>query len=305
MRMESIKHENYKNKELIVRKKVAGLVEKVLKYFGKEIRHNTYKSIVYGECAAKEINEKEIKNYYDAYMYLLHNSENPLTQELLEKFFFIFNTKMPEKAIVIKLSSFAFHKREEPLIDQLADMSVYAYKELRNYDELERILATLMMFNYLLVKGGIPMIAFTKENIKKYISVTESEDSAKLKAFIIDLINKSKYQELSYYKNLKYLDAFDIQNIIINDKNNLVANYGINHVYLYGSFSSGIQRIDSDIDLLCEFSEKLTYPEKRRSVEYLTEHYFKVFNRFVDIQEVSEYINEAFLKEVTRYIKIY
>ncbi len=99
-----VEPENYKDKELIVRKKVAGLIEKVLNHFEKNIRHDTYKSVVYGESAPMDANESRFKNYYDAYMYLLHNAKSPLTQELLQKFFFIFKTELLDRPHLIKIS---------------------------------------------------------------------------------------------------------------------------------------------------------------------------------------------------------
>ena len=63
-----------------------------------------------------------------------------------------------------------------------------------------------------------------------------------------------------------------------------------------------IYRLDSDIDLLASFSLDLTSNEINKLVREFEKHYFNKFNRFVDISEISEYLNDEFIKK-THYVK--
>ena len=76
-------------KELVVRKKVARFIEKLFRYFKYDFRHDTYKEIVYSEVSYKTPLEERMKHYYDAYLYLLNHYQNPLSQGMLKRFFYL------------------------------------------------------------------------------------------------------------------------------------------------------------------------------------------------------------------------
>ena len=67
-----------KNKELIVRKKVVNSIEKLIKHFGYDFRHDLYKEIVYMEKEFKTPLEERVKSYFDGYVYLLSNHKSHL-----------------------------------------------------------------------------------------------------------------------------------------------------------------------------------------------------------------------------------
>ena len=76
-------------KELIVRKNVVSFLEKLLRYLGYDFRHDIFKKIIYNEAGIVTPFEEKFKSYYDAYIYLLSNSKNPITKHLLMRFFYI------------------------------------------------------------------------------------------------------------------------------------------------------------------------------------------------------------------------
>lgn len=295
----------YKTKELFVRKKIANFVEKMIHYFGNDMRHDTYKAVVYGEVAAVTANEETVKNYYDAYMYLLGNCKSSLSQTLLKKFFFILKSEIVDESFLIRLSSYIFHFLEEPLVKKLVDIPIFIYDELNGYSECERTMIPLMFFNYFLVRGGVPTIPFLTADIREYIKLRNKKNRDELEKFVVKLIEKAKFQEKDYYTNLKQLDVLDIQKRFLDDKEVLTNNYHIKHIYVFGSFAKGIERIDSDIDMVCDFSYDLTYQEKLDIVDKLSKHYFKVFDRYIDIHESGTYVNDCLIKTVPKYVKIY
>ena len=294
-----------KDKELFVRKKLVALIEKVLRFYGDDIEHDTFKAILYGEIGARTKTEEAIKAYYDAYLYLLGNRKSAVTSKLLSKFFFVFNGSTIEEVILVKITSFFFKTLDDPLIERLVSVPRYAYLEMTFLKDLERIMVALMIFNFILAGSDIPTVPFLYPQLSEYLSLLKDEDSSKLAEFVKNLLETAVFQEKSYYKNLKPLDTFDVQKAILADQELLTQKCGIKHVYVYGSFAKGIERIDSDIDLLFEFSGDLTYSEKQEVVNRLTDHYFKVFNRYVDIYETGPCVNDHLIIEVRKYKKIF
>lgn len=295
----------YSTKELLVRKKIASFIEKIIRYFGNDVRHDIYKAVVYGEIGAATKSEEILKNYYDAYMYLLSNSKMVLSQELLKKFFYILKGEVVDEAFLIRISSYIFHSLEKPLIKKLVNIPIYIYEELNIENECERTMTALMFFNYYLVRENVPTIPFLRADLDTYIELRDKKDTEALERFVFEIIQNAKFQEKEYYENLRDIDAIDIQKIFLSEKDVLVNNYGINHVYIYGSFAKETQRIDSDIDVVFDFSYDLSYQEKIKIIDQLSKHYFKKFDRYIDIHESGTYVTDSIIKEISKYIKIY
>lgn len=78
----------------------------------------------------------------------------------------------------------------------------------------------------------------------------------------------------------------------------------IKHLSVFGSFAKGMNRLDSDIDLLVCFSGDLTSEEKNKKVGELKQLCTMAFNRFTDLSEVSDYLNDDFIKNLP-YVKKY
>lgn len=55
--------QNYKNKEILVRKRMAAFLEKLLQHLGYDTRHDVFKQIVYNETACETHSKQKIKNY--------------------------------------------------------------------------------------------------------------------------------------------------------------------------------------------------------------------------------------------------
>lgn len=105
--------------------------------------------------------------------------------------------------------------------------------------------------------------------------------------------------------NLIELTIEEIRKTIIEDKDYLMNELKVKSISIFGSFAKGTDRIDSDIDLLISFSLDLLKEEKEANIEFIKNYYFKKFNRFIDVTEVSEYLNDDFIKKITYVKKIF
>jgi len=53
------------------------------------------------------------------------------------------------------------------------------------------------------------------------------------------------------------------------------------------------------------FDEYVPYSEKIILLEQFKKEYYLIFNRFVDVCEITNYINENIIKELKKYEKIF
>lgn len=296
------------NKELIVRKRMSAFLEKALRFCGYDFRHDDFKQIVYGEKECNTPFEYCFKSMYDAYDYLLANSKNSLSSEILRKFFYIIDGAESDEYFVECIKNKFFCMLDSPPIEKAVDFHLYVYSELKDKDENIRLIVSLMFFNYVLLKSGIPILRFIRPVLKEYVDCRSAYfegDRERIFKLFLNQIREAKIQDKTYYKNLRPLTVAEICNRIYRDKDTLQNVYGIESIAIYGSFSKGIQRIDSDIDLLVVFSQDLPCESKQRTAENVESHYFNVFNRYIDITEVREFVSDWLIKEITNYKKIF
>ena len=288
------------NKELLVRKRICGFLEKILWYCGYDLSHNTYKSLFYSEKECETIHETKAKNYYDAYIYLLNNFQNPLSSDILDKFFYIVRGKRTNQSILIELSTKYFYLNDLSPIEKAVDFHMFVYERLKSLSKKERLLLSLMFLSYSLLKDGIPVFQIGKSSFQDYN--TKRKEFAKgnkssLYLLFMDIILNSKYQERDYYQNLSDLSTKDIYKIFNDDKELLIEKYGIKHMYLYGSFALNKERFDSDIDLFVNFNLDMTREQKLESIELLSNIYFRKLNRFIDFHELPEFLYDSIINE--------
>ena len=302
-------NELIKGKELIVRKNVASFLEKILQFLGYDFRHDIYKKIVYSEKSIVTPLEEKIKNYYDAYVFLLNNYKNPITKNLLMRFFYIIFGHEFDGYTICKLVNMFFNYDDLSGIEIAIKYHIDIYKELKNYSLEERLIISLMIFNFMLLRYNIPTIKLTQKEINKYVEARDAYISGN-RILIYDVIlrlmnNNDKYQDITYYKNLKELSLTDIIAVFNKDKEYLKKQYKIKSLMIFGSFASGDQRIDSDIDILISFSLDLSYQKKNLFIEEIKRNYFEIFKRFIDIAEIGFNLSDELIKKFSYIKKIF
>ena len=198
--------EELKGNEVIVRKRLNLFLEKLIRFFEYDIRHDIYKEITYAECATNTSLEEKIKNYYDAFIYLIENCKNPLTVERLKKFFYLLYGREMKNDLMIRLVSKFFHIQDMPLMEKIMEYHLYMYQELNQLPEEDRMIISLMFINYILTKNGIPCIRILKGELRDYVECRKkyfSGSKAEMYEFLWKIIKNSKFQTKDYYENLK------------------------------------------------------------------------------------------------------
>lgn len=298
----------FENKELYVRKVLVSFIEDVFNFLGYNLEHDRIKKVLYAENSFKSIDEEKIKRVYDAYIYLVFNAKNPLTNRILNTFFYIYFEKEIDTNISLRIASKLFDFIDKPIIESATDFHICVFNEIDFINEEDKLIISLIFFNYFLIKNNIPTIRMMVSDLESYLEKKkeyEKGNKISLYQFFFELIDKAKVQDKSYYQNLRELTLQDIYKTLKEDEEFIKKNYSIKHLSVFGSFAKQINRIDSDIDLLASFSLDLTSNEKKEIVVQFKNHYFNKFSRFIDVSEISEYLDDEFIKRIPYVKKIF
>ena len=298
----------FENKELYVRKVLVSFIEDVFNFLGYNLEHDRIKKVLYAEDSFTSIDEENIKRVYDAYIYLVFNAKNPLTNRILNTFFYIYFGKEIDTNISLRIASKFFDFIDKPIIESATDFHICVFNEIEFINEEDKLIISLIFFNYFLIKNNIPTIRMMVSDLESYLEKKkeyEKGNKISLYQFFFELIDKAKVQDKSYYQNLRELTLQDIYKTLKEDEEFIKKNYSIKHLSVFGSFAKQINRIDSDIDLLASFSLDLTSNEKKEIVVQFKNHYFSKFSRFIDVSEISEYLDDEFIKRIPYVKKIF
>ena len=304
----NIDHNEFKNKELIVRKTIVSFLEKLFTFLEYDISHERIKVVLYDDKGYETKSEEFIKDVYDAYVYLLRNSSNPFTSKLLTRFFFIYFGEAIDDNVTKRIVTNYFDYLNKPILESAVDFHIDVYKICDSFKEKDKIIISLILFNVFLIRNGIPTIKMSVVELKEYKKCLEDyllNGKINLYNFFFQLFSTHKFLDCNYYKNLKDISLKDIYNVFNKDKELIKSKYQIKHLSVFGSFSKGTNRIDSDIDLLVSYSLDMTDAEKEEVSKEFKDYYFKKLNRFVDLNEISETLNDDFIKETTNVRKIF
>lgn len=288
------------NKRILVRKKIANFLEKALRYCGYDFDHDVFKKIIYSEDEYRTPVEEKIKSSYDAYIYLLSNDKNMISRSLWKKFYYIYAEQELEQFLTIKLSTKYFHLNHLAPIEQAIEYHLYVYQELKDLKEEDRLLLSLMIFNYILVKNQIPCVQFFRKEFKEYVKARDSffsGDKSPMLEFTLNLLKNNPYMDKKFYKDLIPVSLSDIIQFVEERKEEFKTKYQIKGLWIHGSIAKRIERMDSDIDFFIEMSLDLLREEKLALIEDLKQVFFDRFKRMVDLHEIVEYLDDDIIKE--------
>lgn len=303
--MEKI-YELVKDKELVVHKRIVSIIEKVLRAFDLDFNHDRYKKIIYDECEFNTPLELKIKRFYDGFIFLVNNKKTAILGSFLKRFYYLTTNIEMNDYISTDLASKFFYLSGSTSLEQAIIFHIDFYNVLSDLEEYERTLISIMILNYILLKNDIPLIHMVRREVIKYMEYRDmyiSGEKKYLNEFIQSVISKNKYQDKSFYNKLKPLSLYEIEEILLSNKESIQKKFKVNKLMLFGSFFKGNYRFDSDIDLLIIFKEEISYEEKCLNVEGLKNYLYKIFNRYIDIHEIFYKLTDSFLTE-TNKVKI-
>ena len=143
------------------------------------------------------------------------------------------------------------------------------------------------------------------KDLKEYERLRDNDNYEELYSFMYEVIKSNKFQDETYYGNIRPLSLTKLKRKILKDKDMLINKYSVKSIYIFGSFCKGLERIDSDIDMALRLSLDLEEQEKEQILKELKEYFYKKFKRFVDIHELMDIVHEDFIEAAANIIKIY
>ncbi len=166
--------------------------------------------------------------------------------------------------------------------------------------EEDRLLISLMIFNFILVRHQIPCIQIFRKDFQMYEQAREmffAGNKTPMLEFTLNLLKNNPDMEKSYYKNLIPVTLSDIISFVEERKEEFKTKYQIKGLWIHGSIAKRIERIDSDIDFFIEMSLDLLAEEKLALINDLKQVFFDKFKRMVDLHEIVEYLDDDIIKE--------
>lgn len=207
---------------LVVRKHVASFIEKILRCQGLDFRHDIFKQVVYGEIPYKTAFEEKWKCYYDSFMYLALNINNPFSKSLLIRFMSLLNITINEDDLDSIISN-AYYLDNEFNIKNLTSFYVEVNKILKELSESDQMLIAWILMNFFLIRHNIPAIRITFLDFNEYKEAFSLylENPQALEDFIISLLERSKVQTIKFNDELKPLSLNKIKKQFSMIKNGL------------------------------------------------------------------------------------
>ncbi len=153
-----------------------------------------------------------------------------------------------------------------------------------------------MLLNFCLAKCGISILSFKFNELKTVKELVEIKNKNELLNFLLEMNIANKTQSKNQYRSLKLLTFSEIYSFISSEKD-FLKQYGIKHLYIFGSCVRNEVRVDSDIDFLVSMNQDLTYKEKEENLNILSDILYKKLHHFVDFIEISDYLNNTTIKE--------
>ena len=271
----------------------------IYRVFQEDFDYQDYKMQAYGNKSIKTKKEQRRKDSYDAYIYLLENRKRELSEGFLNKFIYIlFNKEDQELANKIKKT---YYFPSECLIKKLVEMHKMIM-EIRNYNDEEKYILAILINQYIKFKEEERVISMNLNEMKELYKTKKEEKE--LESLYLKMIHNQEKEEF-YIPNIKETTTKEVIQTIKSQERVIRERYGIKKISLFGSFSKGNYRIDSDIDLLVSFEDWLTYKEKKENTKKMKEYLLGLLNRRIDILEYSYNAEEEILQEINEIIKIY
>lgn len=273
------------------KKNINNLIYFIAKYNNLGIIHNRIKQISNDEYKCINEQEKEIKSFFNCAIYIFNNVNQTFNEELLTQVYFLLTNELLNVTIVNQIIKLYYKN-----ID-IASHSLAALLHLFIVNNIPKnnVEFAFLISNYIMLKKGR---WFLMPYEYCHIDYREAIDSNDLSSLIrifydIELVKNDKRPCLlsrdAVIKKVKSL------------RKELLYNYNIENLYLFGSFAKGNNTEKSDLDFVVIFNESLINKEKNDMIKIMKNYLSKEFDCDVDLLDFS-YALDTFDKSQMEYL---
>ena len=235
------------------------------------------RKINYDEFKCITLQEKEIKRLSNSCDYLFHNMNQVFVEELLTQSYFLLTNELLEESIAKKMIEI-YYKNIDVAPHSLATLlHLYIIHNIKK----RNIEFAFLISNYIMLKKERWFLMPYEYCHNDYREAIENNDlSSLIRIFYdIELVKKEKKPcSLTLEEVIKKVKTI---------KENLINEYNIDKLYLFGSFAKGKNTGNSDLDFTVVFNESLINKEKNEQMKVLKKYMSNEFNCDVDLLDFS------------------
>lgn len=273
------------------KKNINNLIYFIAKYNNLGIIHNRIKQISNDEYKCINEQEKEIKSFFNCAIYICNNVNQTFNEELLTQVYFLLTNELLNVTIVNQIIKLYYKN-----ID-IAPHSLAALLHLFIVNNIPKnnVEFAFLISNYIILKKGRWFLMPYEYCHNDYRQSIENNDlSSLIRIFYdIELVKNDKRPCLlsrdAVIKKVKSL------------RKELLYNYNIENLYLFGSFAKGNNTDESDLDFVVIFNESLINKEKNDMINNMKNYLSNEFDCDVDLLDFNYALN-TFDKSQMEYL---
>lgn len=265
-------------------------------YFVKKIINETIvqeriKEIVYDKFTCLTNQELSIKRFDNSFKYIINNIHQTFNIEMIIQSYFMLTNELFDNDIATKLIEL-YYKNIDVATHSLAAL-LHLY--IINNIEKNNIEFAFLISNYIMLKKDRWFLMPYEYCHNDYKEAIDSNDlSSLIRIFYdIELVKKEKVPCLSsrdeVIQKVKFI------------KKDLLSNYKIEKLYLFGSFAKSNNTEKSDLDFVVIFNKSLINKEKNDMIKNMKNYLSKEFDCDVDLLDFS-YALDTFDKSQMEYL---
>lgn len=290
-------------KELLNDKTASSILKHILKYLEKDIEIDELKELIYNKRIPTTKLQKEVKNMWDMMVYLFNNVNSELNENLIDRAVYILSGKKVLPNTISQIIYFYYDVLKEKTVMHIVDCFLELYNRFIELNTEERLILSIVFLNYLLVKNDYPICMLYSNDIKKLMNYMKKNQKEDMYVYVFVKTFTAK-------KNIKV----DTKNVLtkeeiydkIKEEELLLKNlYKIKHLVLYGSYTKGRETKYSDIDLMAQIRNDMTYIEKIKIIEEAEKYLTYKLNKNVTISECNFYVIYENIAPMINSIKIF
>ena len=267
------------------------LIYLVKRFINEAIIREKIKEIAFDRVVFLTEQELSLKRAVNSLNYIMNNINQPLKEEILIQSYFLLTNELLNKEIIDRVMKL-YYKNIDVAPHSLAAL-LHLY--ITNNITKNNIEFAFLISNYIMLKKDRWFLMPYEYCHNDYREAIKNNDlSSLIRIFYdIELVKKEKKPCL--------LSREEVIQKIKSIKEELVNNYYIEKLYLFGSFAKGNNTEKSDLDFVVIFNKSLINKEKNDMIKIMKNYLSNEFDCDVDLLDFS-YALDTFDKSQMEYL---
>ncbi len=271
-------------------------VKYISAWLGIKMPHERLKNLVFDDLTAEAPEEYRVKAIADSYLYLINSKKQILTKAILKKAYYLLEgTVLGEDVAEQILTAIYIHHNE---VAHISAAKVHL-KTLKLTEETGEVFAYMLSNTILLKKGRGASIPRGKIRAS-YKRAIECANVEKL-AYIFMMTEQAPPPTNSQTQKTRG----EVIKILGDSRTDVVKNYGVKKMYLYGSYAKNNIHPHSDVDVLVIFGDALNEEEKLEVIRDMKRYYLKRWEIHVDIINFNYALFQMCESEMQKIITVF